>query len=468
MSVADSSPLETPTPARPSRRAVIAVLVVAGVIRAAMLAAFYENLQDDPDAYVAFAAGVVFAGVYGDYEFGSWRAHILPTSVHPAAWRPPLYPLLLTNCVRPAVDFQLTVASLHWGLGVATVWLVIRLGVRFGLRHFSLLAALLVAGDPILLQQSTLIMTETLATFLVALGLLFLARYSDDPTAWHVALAGAILGLAALCRPTFYVWLVVCAFAVFLSVSGRLRCASLVLAFCLSAAAVVAPWAARNYRVYGRPIVSTTHGGYTFRLGNNAEFYEHLRREPFGTTWQRPWTNELSLYASIFADNRFKIANSEQQELVKDELFYEDAFQTIREQPGMFAYSCLIRVGRLWQLVPHRTKERDSPWHTVARYAIGVWYFGVLALAAVGVWRLGRRFWRTPWLWGVLLCASFTLVHTFYWSNMRMRAPLAPVIACTAAAGWMWIRTGRKVRKSLLSNDLNTSDPPCPVEGSPL
>jgi hypothetical protein len=34
----------------------------------------------------------------------------------------------------------------------------------------------------------------------------------------------------------------------------------------------------------------------------------------------------------------------------------------------------------------------------------------------------------------VLLCLVFTGVHTFYWSNLRMRAPLMAFVACVAAA----------------------------------
>jgi hypothetical protein len=69
------------------------------------------------------------------------------------------------------------------------------------------------------------------------------------------------------------------------------------------------------------------------------------------------------------------------------------------------------------------------------RYATCAWYLGVYALAAVGVWRLGWRLLQPPWIWGVLLCVAFTAVHTFYWTNMRMRAPLMPFVAVVAAAG---------------------------------
>jgi hypothetical protein len=38
-------------------------------------------------------------------------------------------------------------------------------------------------------------------------------------------------------------------------------------------------------------------------------------------------------------------------------------------------------------------------------------------------------------MWGILLALVFTAVHTFYWTNIRMRAPLMPAVAIAAAAG---------------------------------
>jgi hypothetical protein len=66
---------------------------------------------------------------------------------------------------------------------------------------------------------------------------------------------------------------------------------------------------------------------------------------------------------------------------------------------------------------------------------VGGWYVLEYALAAIGLWGLGRLLIRPPWLWGTLLCGGFSLVHLVYWSNMRMRSPLLPVVALLAAAG---------------------------------
>ena len=56
-------------------------------------------------------------------------------------------------------------------------------------------------------------------------------------------------------------------------------------------------------------------------------------------------------------------------------------------------------------------------------------------LVIVAVIRRYDKLLRTPWLWGVLLCLTFTLVHSIYWSDMRMRTPLMPFLALVAAMG---------------------------------
>ncbi|MCI0357129.1 MAG: hypothetical protein L0211_01420, partial [Planctomycetaceae bacterium] len=270
-------PSASPSPPLITReRLVVAgLLVFTVVVRGSVLWAMRGNLEQDPDAYREIAENILAHGVYGLGKEGQ------PA---PTAYRPPLYPIVLSNL--PASDGKhvslVKVGVLHVLLGVATVWLTyltarkcsptlprkspgnreygrsgeifmgrgdrpswrLRVGhelaqpgpsandpnqptprlFRF-LAHTECgptLAALLVACDPILLNQQTLVMTETLATFLAILVLWCLARVAGTlrvpsapngtrsvPTTgwWNAGLVGGAIGLAALCRPTFLPWL---------------------------------------------------------------------------------------------------------------------------------------------------------------------------------------------------------------------------------------------------------------------
>ncbi len=401
----------------------------------------------------------------------------------PTAYRPPLYPLLLTGCVALGQQSRVAIGLLHLALGAATVGLVLTLGRWWGLdRRAAALAALLVACDPILLHWSTQVMTETLATFLAVAGLLALtwagqaAIRADVPSAAQrtaarrAALAGGILGLGALCRPTLLLWAVAAAVAFWfhrkknsrgLTAPGSvvekphrelLAPGHLSAAFVFGVAVVLSPWAVRNQLQFGRPIVTTTHGGYTLLLANNPEFYQWLRAGRWGSVWQAGQFNA--------AWNRRKPAN----ELAADRLAYAEAWQTIRHQPTTFADACLVRLGRFWSSLPHQIAADESLAGRLSRWAVAVWYVAEFLLAAVLLASLARRGLGTSvpsapdglpspfplppssWLWGLLLVACLTAVHTFYWTDMRMRAPLMPVVALAAASGLFCFRQRRVAR----------------------
>ena len=147
------------------------MLAVAILVRAGAFNLRHDTLQSDPDGYRRLARNLLGEGVFGDGET-------------PTAYRPPLYPLLLVPCL--AVEDQnlsyFAIRLLHVVLGVGTVAATLWLGVRWKLGRWSLLAALLVAFDPILVNQSLLVMTETLAACLAALALVALTWFDERPS----------------------------------------------------------------------------------------------------------------------------------------------------------------------------------------------------------------------------------------------------------------------------------------------
>jgi hypothetical protein len=407
----------------PPRWVLMSLLCAALVIRGQFMLHRQGSLVDDPDFYLRIGSNLYEAGTFG----------IHPSS--PTTYRPPLYP-----CVLAALGWllpnQMPIGLLHVVLGVGTVWAVWRLGLQWQLPPgAALVAAGLVTVDPILLNQSVLIMTETLAAFLAAWTLVALGAASNRDSLVRASLAGAMLGLCVLCRPTFMTWLGLLAIAWPFMVKPRrvVRTAALLLA----AVVVLAPWTIRNAITFGRPIVTTTHGGYTLLLANNPYFYRHLRSAPWGTVWRNS-----NVY--LYGDSPRNL-----DEFADDRLAYELALRNIAAEPGMFAYSCLVRVGRLWGVLPHQLDAGESPSRRGERYAVAIWYLLELALAVVGLWALGRRAWSSPWIWGTLLLVSFTAVHSVYWTDLRMRAPLMSVVAVLAAGGVMHLARRKHDAKPL-------------------
>lgn len=333
-------------------RPLLLLLACAALLRAAVLVGGYHQLHDDPDAYHALAASLATSGTLG------LTAPNDPSgTVTPSAFRPPLYPALLAGLYRSiiAIDGDLQeapgeaiqrwsrplIAGLHWLLGVATVaityltaerWLRIASGLSAKERRLAALAAAgLVAIDPLLLQASVRVMTETLAALLVVIVLYAWSHLVAALTAGAAGVAGVAgttsssgatlsagrvrlgaiavgltLAVAFLCRPTFLVWtvglvgyLVLLAFAGAFGLARRspgekLRRRQPFGRACLLAAAwltltsslSVIVWTGRNQVQLGQPVWATTHGGYTLLLGNNPSFFQYMHGDsPAGIAW---------------------------------------------------------------------------------------------------------------------------------------------------------------------------------------
>ena len=416
------------------------VVLLALLIRGGFLLLTPDALESDPDGYRRLAENL--------FEHGTFGAADVPT-----AYRPPLYPLLLTGCVAFDRDSHIAIGVLHIILGVATVALVWMLGCWWGLgRCGAVLAALLVACDPILLNQSTQVMTETPAAFLVVAGLVLLTWVYQYPTVSRAMLTGIVLALGALCRPALLLWAIGVGVIGILhgrrlatcsgpeeNTAGKPARYTLLTVFAIGVLMVLCPWAIRNQFQFGRPIVTTTHGGYTLLLANNPDFYQWLRTAPWGDLWRA---------------DRFN-AEWEQHKphdpLQADRLAYAEAWRTIRRQPGTFVYACLVRFGRFWSPLPHRLSSEETLSRRLSRYTVAVWYLCEYLLVAIGLgweWKTKGGGRKRDWGLGIgtsalLLLACLTAVHMVYWTDMRMRAPLMPVVALAviAAVQRIWHET---------------------------
>jgi len=412
MTVASSPPRQEEI----TRRGWLVVLVLAVVVRAAVLLVGFSALADDPDHYRAFAENLLRHGTYGFDE-------------QPTAYRPPLWPLALVPCVAGGQAVELRIACLQFALGVGAVVLVWCLAARCVSGRSALVAPLLVAIDPILLRQSTLAMTETLAAFLTALALVTLDNLSRKLN-WRRALgAGAVVGLACLCRPTFLPWLALLPLVHFVTVGRERGAWRFGVCALLAGAVVLLPWVIRNAREFHTLVVGTTHGGYTLLLGNNASFYDYARAGRWGAAW-----DATSFHERLARE--LPPWTSPEAELERDRAARDMALRNIEEAPSGFLRSAFFRIGYLFALLPHNVGDMQSAARAWIRYGIGIFYIAEFALAAVGIVQLRARLLGSPWAWCLSLVACFAIVHLFFWTDMRMRAPLAPAIALAAAAGW--------------------------------
>ena len=414
------------------RQALVLVLLSGFVLRTGFVVCWQSHLNEDRDGYVMLGQAVAHGSGYS-----SPRGE-------PTAFRPPVYPLMLAALFCAGAG-SVGIGALHVILGTATVWLTWYTGhtLKFGNRA-ALLAALLVAVDPLLLVYATFPMTETVCAFLAAL-LLVVVRLSGSA---GMFIMGIVFGLCVLSRPTFWAFASLAIFAKLtayavsrrprrdtpvvgsgIAVTSASRFPVSMLAAALGVATIVGPWAVRNHLVLGHSVLTTTHGGYTLLLGNNLAFYRDVVSADWGTTWSE---ERLRLWERQRITAQVQDGLDRDDEVARDRWNKQRALASIRSAPADFAAAAWLRLRRFWNPVPlgegYRSVPRTAVWLT------GTFYMVESAAVLVFCMR-ARSGCRRDWWLLLLLIVSFSLVHLFYWSNARMRAPVIPAIAVLASSG---------------------------------
>lgn len=119
-----------------------------------------------------------------------------------------------------AADFYLWGRAMTALLGTLTVFLVYRIGMRWGTRYAALAAGLM-AVMPLHVRESHYVLTDVPLTFFVALGLLLTLRAAERERAIDFAWAGAAAGLAAATKYPGALSLLVPLIAVWMTLGAR-------------------------------------------------------------------------------------------------------------------------------------------------------------------------------------------------------------------------------------------------------
>jgi len=341
------------------------------------------------------------------------------------ALRTPGYPLFLAACRAVLGDRPLGPRLVQAALGAACVWLAFRL-TRAVLREgeggrAAPAAAALTAIHPYFVIMSVLLLSEAVFVPLMLAFLWALAALwdRDEPRGMLAPAlgAGVAAGASVLVRPSCLLffpaataaWLAHRAFA-----RRPIRPAAVAaLAIAVGFAGTMAPWWARNARIYGAFVPTA--------LWMGASLYDGLNPDATGASDMR------------FLADPDVWPNGEQDQ---DELLRRRAFAFARENPARALQLAAVKLGRYWSPWPNADAVR-SPWLAAAS---GLVMTPLLGLTAFGLWTLRRD----PRAW-VLLAGPilyFGLLHTAFASSMRYRTPGEVPAMGLAAAGLLRLAGG--------------------------
>jgi 4-amino-4-deoxy-L-arabinose transferase-like glycosyltransferase len=359
---------------------------------------FHEiaNLVSDGDGYVS---------PYGIQFFD--RA--APTAEHP-----PLWPLLLSLASKAGATGLLSHRLVGVPVGVAVAGVLGLIGRRVGGDRAGLAAAAVAAAHPLLVAADGSLMSETLYGLFLALALLATLRLLERPSPGRAAALGAAIGLAALTRGEGLLLIPLLALPAAWAAArtGRVPRAAVAVAATL---VVVAPWVARNWIEFDRPVLTSTNDS-TVVTGANCDRTYHGRDLGF---WR------VDCRAPVTEDNEAKQAA----------IWRREGLDYAGDHAGRLVFVVVpVRVLRTWDLWQpqrqvHYAEGRDF---TVERLGVVV-YFLLLPLALWGAVLVRRR--GGP-LWVLLSPAVLvTLVSVLAYGYTRFRygADLAMVVLAGVA-----------------------------------
>jgi 4-amino-4-deoxy-L-arabinose transferase-like glycosyltransferase len=347
---------------------------------------------------------------------------------HPSANKAPLYPLWVGFWYTLFGHHPLLVRFVQIPIGAVVIWLSWLLARRLFGPRVAIAAAVVVAVYPLAWQYEELLYSESLATPLT-LGFLVLAL-TGKPSKRRAALAGLVLGVALLVRPTSIILLAPLAVYLLFKVGWR-RAATLSALAAAVAVVVVVPWTIRNAIV--------EHGFLPISLEDEAAygtFNPVSANDPF---FPYAWRPAPASVAAIL-NPRLRLSD-----LALRARLDQYAIDYVKQHPASLVEAFFWNgLSRLWDVrQPSRAlaevfaEGRSRPVARVGLYC----YWVLLALTLVGLWRWRRR---RELVWPVLaLALAASIVFTID-SGTRYRAPLEPLIAVLACSAVLVPRAARE------------------------
>lgn len=263
---------------------------------------------------------------------------------------PPGYPLFL-SLVLPLEPWAVIAVQMALTIGVALFTYA---------RTRLLWLALAIAACPFLIIFELKIYTEALVCALVWMALLLLCWPRHK---WEPALAGALLGLAALTRDTLYLMPLLIPI-----VALRTKLFRPALVACVTAFLAVIPW-----QIAHGGKVSEGRAGFALWIG----------------TWE---TNPDWMLGGItnWPEKRPDLLAAGQRH--DDAPFIKAAIEKMRAEPAAVIKTWAVRYPRLWvgtrtDAMPMRIERHGAAWFAfkVAFFTLNL---AILVLALIGMWRL--------------------------------------------------------------------------------
>lgn len=372
----------------------LAVFLAALIIRLVVIVPWTPKIIDDQVHYLKLAESLAEGCAYTvDGTVDTYCAPLYP------AFLAVIYYLTSGDPYRATTIIQSFLSALTCVIIFLLAWDT--WGERIGLT-----AGIIAIVAPDLILYNAWLLTETLFIFLVALLLWCVYKIGDKLQGWIIA--GILLGLCALTRPTFLLFLPILFFWLYFSKKVKLY---KLLMIPLITFVVITPWTVRNYTVTGSFMLVSSAGGINLWIGNNEN----------GTGEYR-WIEEGNPYM-----------DDTLSEAEKNSKCYSEVIRFVSQNP--VKASNLLVLKAILFIIPTGDKFYIASNYlqpTVMFFLTGL-FFEFLLLGAVGV-VFSKSNKGTSLFWSFIVSVFGGVLIFFFQERFRITTYLT--LIPLAAAGW--------------------------------
>lgn len=267
------------------------------------------------------------------------------------------------------------------------------------------------------IYYSTVFVTEVLFALFLAAGLCCFLRYLKTDSAAQAALAGALLGYAALTRPQNLMLLpplvLLLAWTRWRPRAAQVWRATLFLGLF---AAVNVPWTIRNYVVHHKLVINVTNAGSGFYSGNNNRVL-----------------NEPDLWGYWIATTELphrKLIDAQPDEVSHERMEWKLGWEWVSTHLSSMPRLMVMKFCRFW--APDVSSANK-------KYLLGavVGYLPYCLLLLVGFFAhvRDRRYWTAEWMSLHAVIWVNVLLALIFYGHPRYRDDNTPVLMVYAALG---------------------------------
>ena len=329
------------------------------------------------------------------------------------AFRAPLYPYFLAGVYSVFGHHFVVVRIIQCLLDSITIIVIFAIARLLFYTPVAITSTLIYASYPLLIYSSNTFFPTTLFILSLSIAILLLFKLKQKATAFRSALLGVIFGISVLTVPTILAFIPVALVWLFFALEKK-SCKFIFNAgiIIIAMGVVLSPWLIRNKKAFNKSLLITTNGGYNFWMGNNP-----LAKGSTGNGIKRPKHLEQQL-------SRAK------SETEKERIYYQEAFQFIKNKPSRFIQLTVQKTLNLWRFYP--TPDTGYKIFPALSKILSVFsYVPVLILAICGVMLSWSQ--KRDVVLFLLLSLSITVTYAFFITKVRFRLPLDPFLIVLAS-----------------------------------